>query len=193
MTLTGLTLTWSCLRFLVLFMISCFFRAVFFAAVSAPFFLEDLRTKGLEVMYMVDPLDEYAVQQLKAFDGKMLRDLTTEIEDLADNPRDESDESLDPLDESLDPFGHMEDDSYYDMTCMEILQALRQNDRTEVDLILAFLEAHENDIDTAEDLRRHQDYIQEAIQNMLYSREIVQLRPSLDSDPSHRLLGLASI
>merc|ERR1712190_439945 len=35
------------------------------AAVSSSPFLETLRKKGLEVLYMVDPVDEYAVQQLK--------------------------------------------------------------------------------------------------------------------------------
>merc|ERR1712025_1456796 len=38
---------------------------------SAPF-IEQLKKRGLEVLYMVDPIDEYAVQQLKEYDGKKL-------------------------------------------------------------------------------------------------------------------------
>merc|ERR1711899_638731 len=53
-------------------------------AVSSSPFLENLRKKGLEVMYMVGPVDEYAVQQLKEFDGKKLKSTTKEGLDIED-------------------------------------------------------------------------------------------------------------
>ena len=46
--------------------------------VSSSPFLETLRKKGLEVLYMVDPVDEYCVQQLKEFDGKEFKSTTKE-------------------------------------------------------------------------------------------------------------------
>merc|ERR1712132_13085 len=35
-------------------------------------FIERLKKRGLEVLFMVDPIDEYAVQQLKEYDGHKL-------------------------------------------------------------------------------------------------------------------------
>merc|ERR1719502_2108787 len=41
-------------------------------------FLERLKKKGMEVLYMVAPIDEYAVQQLKEYEGKKLISATKE-------------------------------------------------------------------------------------------------------------------
>merc|ERR1712224_731610 len=45
-------------------------------------FSETLRKKGIEVIYMVDPIDEYCVQQLKEYDGKKLKSVAKEGLDL---------------------------------------------------------------------------------------------------------------
>ena len=45
-------------------------------------FLEALKKRGYEVLYLVDPIDEYMVQQLKDYDGKKLKSCSKEGLDL---------------------------------------------------------------------------------------------------------------
>merc|ERR1712038_1110768 len=52
------------------------------ASVAASPFLEGLKTRGYEVLYLVDPIDEYMVQQMKDYDGKKLVSCTKEGLDL---------------------------------------------------------------------------------------------------------------
>lgn len=54
------------------------------AAVSNSPFLEGLKKRGYEVLYLVDPIDEYMVQQLKEYDGKKLISCTKEGLDFGD-------------------------------------------------------------------------------------------------------------
>ena len=48
------------------------------AAAAASPFVEALKKKDLEVIYMVDPIDEYVIQQLKDFDGHKLKNASKE-------------------------------------------------------------------------------------------------------------------
>lgn len=41
-------------------------------------FIETLKKKDIEVLYMTDPIDEYVIQQLKEYEGKKLRNCTKE-------------------------------------------------------------------------------------------------------------------
>jgi HSP90 family molecular chaperone len=47
-------------------------------AVEQSPFLERAKEKGVEVFYLTDPIDEYAVQNLTEFDGKRLQSVTKE-------------------------------------------------------------------------------------------------------------------
>ncbi|KAH6572414.1 hypothetical protein BASA50_006988 [Batrachochytrium salamandrivorans] len=55
------------------------------ASVENSPFIETLKKKGFEVLYMVDPIDEYCVQQLKEYDGKKLFNCTKENLELDDD------------------------------------------------------------------------------------------------------------
>ena len=48
------------------------------AAVAQSPFIESLKKRGYEVLYLVDPIDEYMVQQMKDYDDKKLKSVTKE-------------------------------------------------------------------------------------------------------------------
>merc|ERR1712145_1272 len=65
-------------------------------------FVERLKKRGLEVIYMTEPIDEYVVQQMKEFDGKNLVSVTKEglelTEDDEEKKKREADkEKFEPL------------------------------------------------------------------------------------------------
>merc|ERR1712070_478838 len=69
------------------------------ATVAASPFIEALKKKGLEVLYMVDPIDEYMVQQMKDYEDKKLKSVTKEGLDL-----DETEEEKKALEEQKAKF-----------------------------------------------------------------------------------------
>lgn len=64
-------------------------------------FIEKLKNKGYEVLYMVDPIDEYCIQQLKDFEGKTLKCCTKEGLDI-DETEDEK-KSHEELKQAYEP------------------------------------------------------------------------------------------
>jgi len=52
-------------------------------AVESSPFLESLKTRGFEVLLMSDPMDEYAMQQLKEYEGKKFKNISKEGLELA--------------------------------------------------------------------------------------------------------------
>ena len=59
-------------------MVLSFFAGESYEAVQDSAFVERVKKSGFEVIFMVDPIDEYCVQQLKEFDGKNLVSVTKE-------------------------------------------------------------------------------------------------------------------
>ena len=55
------------------------------ASVASSPFIETLKKRGYEVLYLVDPIDEYMVQQLKDYDDVKLKSVTKEGLDLDDS------------------------------------------------------------------------------------------------------------
>ena len=47
-------------------------------SIQSSLFLEQLKKRGYEVLYMCDPIDEYCMQQIKEYDGKKLVNITKE-------------------------------------------------------------------------------------------------------------------
>lgn len=60
-------------------------------AVANSAFVERVKKRGFEVIYMIEPIDEYCIQQLKEYDGKQLVSVTKEGLEL---PEDEEEKKM---------------------------------------------------------------------------------------------------
>ena len=58
-------------------------------AVEKSQFLEQFNAKGVEVLYFVDPIDEYLAQNVMDYDGKRFKNIATENVQLKDDEEDE--------------------------------------------------------------------------------------------------------
>lgn len=85
------------------------------AVVSTSPFVEKVKRKGLEVLYMTDPIDEYSVQQLKEYEGKKLVSVTKEGLDLGEDEEEKKKQE--------------EDKAAYENLCKTIKETL--NDKVE--------------------------------------------------------------
>ncbi|HWO14529.1 MAG TPA: hypothetical protein VNN80_33730, partial [Polyangiaceae bacterium] len=74
-------------------------KAIYYAAgASRPLIessphLEGLRKRGLEVLFMTDPIDPFAISTLNEFEGKPIVNAMTENLDLGDEPEGQSEEN----------------------------------------------------------------------------------------------------
>jgi molecular chaperone HtpG len=64
-------------------------------------FLEALKKKGYEVLLMTEPIDEYAMQQLKEFEGKKFKNVSKDKLDIEDEEEKKKQEELKKANETL--------------------------------------------------------------------------------------------